>query len=1107
MLGLALRSLRHYRRSAIAVAAGIALATAVMTGSLLVGDSVILSLRERALARLGKALWALTTPGVFRAELAREVTEAPSLRSHRVVAAALIVQTGSARNAATDAVVPGVSVLGVDGGFARFAPVSAPPPGHAVASQALARDLALRTGDDLLVTIGRPQNAPGAGLFTQTAFSETTRTARLTVDRVVPDSAGGGFSLEPGLSVPRSVFVDREWLAETLGRAGMANAIVLDGGSSEDFGPHLAEALRASCRIEDTGLSIAPQKGGWLVRSARLTLPESQATAAEEAAHDVGARASRTSVFLATTLRDRRTGRSAAYAVVAAVGTPSGQTAVPSGEAAMNAWAAEDLGARPGDTIGIDVLEPAADGSYTTRSRSVRLARVLPMQGPGADSALPPVFAGISDAARMGDWNPPFPVDRSRVTLRDERYWEQYRAAPRLYLHLDALRSMWQSGPLGQGADWVTGVRVVAPPGGGVEAYRQALTRRLDPADAGLVFKPVRRQALEAAQGSTEFGGLFLGMGMFLVAAGAWMAGALMRLMAERRASQAGLMLACGFTPAETVRLAAAEGAILSAAGAPVGGLLGVAYGAGICHGLATWWSGAIGGESFRFHLSLPSLAIGVVSGLIVGLLSTVLGARTLPRLPILQLLAGSTALGASGERRRGRPALLLAGLLLAAVGLAAACAAGAAPATAGFFGIGALLLVAALPACDLALIAARRRRPPAPTFLLLALRNASVQRGHSLLAFGLTACAAFVLVTVAANVRDFSRFDVRQRSSGAGGYSLIATTTLPVPYDIGTATGRARLGFSPDDEPLLSQSTVVSFLLSPGDDASCLNPARPVAPRLLGVPERMIDRGGFRVATAAASHAANPWELLRGRPASGATPAFGDAETLEWVLKSGLGQVYQARAGDRPLPVRFVGAVSSSIFASELLVSEASFRAAFPAVSQPRYFLIETPRGKEDEVAAALRRNLAGQGVEVRTTREKLNALIGVQNAYLSAFLALGGLGLALGTLGLAAALARSAQARRKEFAAMSALGLTAGEISRTLVLEHTALLLTGLAWGAVAALLAVAPHLRSAEAAPNWAATGLMLALVGAVGLGGCAWAGRAALRGELAPALRSE
>ncbi len=54
MLTYILNSLRHYWRIHIAVALGVAAATAVLTGALLVGDSVRGSLRALTLDRLGR---------------------------------------------------------------------------------------------------------------------------------------------------------------------------------------------------------------------------------------------------------------------------------------------------------------------------------------------------------------------------------------------------------------------------------------------------------------------------------------------------------------------------------------------------------------------------------------------------------------------------------------------------------------------------------------------------------------------------------------------------------------------------------------------------------------------------------------------------------------------------------------------------------------------------------------------------------------------------------------------------------------------------------------------------------------------------------------------
>src|SRR3954470_24657087 len=80
------KSLAHHWRIHAAVALGVAAATAVLTGALLIGDSVRGSLRHLVLDRLGITDDLLIVDQFLRAELASELNE--SWRGNRSAAAA-----------------------------------------------------------------------------------------------------------------------------------------------------------------------------------------------------------------------------------------------------------------------------------------------------------------------------------------------------------------------------------------------------------------------------------------------------------------------------------------------------------------------------------------------------------------------------------------------------------------------------------------------------------------------------------------------------------------------------------------------------------------------------------------------------------------------------------------------------------------------------------------------------------------------------------------------------------------------------------------------------------------------------------------------------------
>src|SRR3954470_22636383 len=76
------KSLAHHWRIHAAVALGVAAATAVLTGALVIGDSVRGSLRHLVLDRLGQIDQMLVVDRFFRQQLAAELAAQPEFKRH-----------------------------------------------------------------------------------------------------------------------------------------------------------------------------------------------------------------------------------------------------------------------------------------------------------------------------------------------------------------------------------------------------------------------------------------------------------------------------------------------------------------------------------------------------------------------------------------------------------------------------------------------------------------------------------------------------------------------------------------------------------------------------------------------------------------------------------------------------------------------------------------------------------------------------------------------------------------------------------------------------------------------------------------------------------------
>src|SRR5688500_5227503 len=113
---LLVRSLRFHWRIHLAVALGVAAAAAVLTGALLVGDSVRGSLRHLVLDRLGRIDELLIADHFFREELASEV---PLVGDGSASVPAILFPSGTVELAAESGRrrAGGVMVVGSDAGF------------------------------------------------------------------------------------------------------------------------------------------------------------------------------------------------------------------------------------------------------------------------------------------------------------------------------------------------------------------------------------------------------------------------------------------------------------------------------------------------------------------------------------------------------------------------------------------------------------------------------------------------------------------------------------------------------------------------------------------------------------------------------------------------------------------------------------------------------------------------------------------------------------------------------------------------------------------------------------------------------------------------------
>ncbi|NOX53692.1 MAG: ABC transporter permease [Planctomycetes bacterium] len=1192
------QSVLYYWRMHLAVFLGVLAGAAAITGALIVGDTVRYSLRQMTVERLGRIDHVLASHRFFREQLAEDLQKLPDFAKRFSRVAPAVWLTGSLERSGGGRVgrdqsfrrVGGVNVWGVDERLwqlTRHGDLQPPRGDEVLLSARAAAELDAAAGDSVTLWVQLPASVPRDTLLgggDKPVSAELT----LTVRGVIPEDVGvGRLDLKPSQQIPKSAFVSLATLQHALGlseqrpsrrnpegRPARVNTLLVSakteddasGPNAEDAAHHLTALLSRVLQLADLRLKLRPiaERHYLSLESERLYLEDPLANAGELAAETVGLPTSPVLVYLANELANAKSPEHhySMYSIIAGVVFEDlppfgpfrfvglGRPPSDSSEIVINEWLAKDLNLHVGDTVRVRYYEVGSRGELPEKEREFTVAGILALDGtPADDRHFTPEVKGITDVDDVAGWDQPFPMKLDRITDRDEQYWDRYRATPKAFVRLETAVDLW-----GNRYGRLTSLRIAVPRRQSLErvatGFSKTLIQNVYLPAVDLAFDPVKYNGLQAASGTTDFAGLFIGFSFFLILSAVILIGLLFRLGIERRGRSIGLLAAVGLTPQQVRWLFLAEGLLVVGVGGLVGQAAAVGYAALMVHGLKTWWVGAIGTRFLFLDVEPLTLVIGFVISVSVAAAAIVWSFRGLRTLSTRELLAGTTdpMLTRAAQRRRGRRAgqIAAASLVVAAV-LSLAALLGLVPASEAFEGlswqvvtffiVGICMLTASLSGLSAWLDSDRVfavRGAGLTALARMGLRNAARHRQRSVLSTGLIASAAFVIVAVAAGHRN-PAVEAPDLNSGNGGFLFVAESAVPILYDMNSPEGREKLDLtfadnSPEAE-ILRKMFVVPFRMKPGENASCLNIFQTRQPTILGVPHEMIERGGFKFAN---TRADNPWKLLEANPGDGTVPVLGDMNTLMYSLHKGIGDTLDVGPGGaKPKKLKIVGMLDGSVFQGVLLMSEANFVRLFPEQAGYRYFLIGDrrfegagttkgdsrvdPTGSaaglaltEDEAArllVLLETRLAPYGFDAERVVDRLADFLAVQNTYLSTFQALGGLGLLLGTIGLATVMLRNVLERRSELALLRATGFVRSQIGTLVLWENAALLAWGLGAGTVSALLAMTPHLTSIGADVPWVSGALTLLAVFLVGMLAALAAVREATRLPVVESLRRE
>ncbi|PHS14833.1 MAG: hypothetical protein COA78_05475 [Blastopirellula sp.] len=263
---LVFRSLTHHRKIHFSVALGVIAATAVLTGALLVGDSVRGSLRDLALDRLGQIDSVILADRFFAEQTVAEMQANAQFQDKFSSALPVIYLQGTLEKKDSENDLTrragSVAVLGIDSDFWETGDVEGLDSttlneDEIILNEPLAEELQAKVGDQITLRLPTGNDVPADSPLGK-KNDRTRSLPRLIVKAVIPAEGLGRFGLHPSQQLPMNAFVSRTRLQKALKQEDKVNAVFVTANDSEKFVASGRDILKQTFQptLEDFGVNI-----------------------------------------------------------------------------------------------------------------------------------------------------------------------------------------------------------------------------------------------------------------------------------------------------------------------------------------------------------------------------------------------------------------------------------------------------------------------------------------------------------------------------------------------------------------------------------------------------------------------------------------------------------------------------------------------------------------------------------------------------------------------------------------------------------------------------------------------------------------------------------
>ena len=985
------------------VALGILISVAVITGSLVIGDSVRTSLIKNVNERLGD-----TETVIFanQSYLSESFCNNPLFESS---AKGVLLTKGfiSYNGILTPVMVWGVNDINIDAG-------------DALINNPLFKELGIKTGEALVLRLPAQGLVPSGSMFVTENY---TSSLRLNFRDILSPENGGNISLKNEQILPFNIFVNRSALAREMKVEGKIN-LILSNKKIE------SNEIEKAWNYQTSGLSILPKKGFYEIVSDRIFIQEGVIENIVKKHPNIN----RVYSYLANSITNKS--NSIPYSFVTALDYYKNR-AIAKDEVILSDYSANRLKAKVGDLVYISYYTSKNFKTLQSDSILLRVKSIVPLSELKADTTLSANFPGLSDVESCTEWDSDLPINMDLIYPEDEKYWELYRSTPKAILPYEAIANKW-----GNAFGYATSIRITEN-----SPDLSGLTSNMFDVQ---VFHP-KEAGIYAAKNGVDFAGLFMALGFFIIISSILLMIIPVSEMIYQRKDELNLLKSLGYTRKRIRTILWYESAPVVIVAAIIGVTVGLMYTTAIMWLLGNFWKGATHTEGFSVYPNSITILIGFIIGV---LLSLFILFRVITR----QLKEKKNKIISVQTRFKFKKWLVV---IFASLTLVITLYNLFVLSSVVLFSIVGITLMITFALFGDYYISVKGKAAQNIFSEEKAIwRTLYAHKKQTLLSYFALAFGVFIVFSVGLNRQGFS--DSEELVNATGGYSLWCESSIPVYHNINTQAGKEKLNLL----DLPEHSNILQCLRFSADKANCLNLNKVSTPSVLGIDFQQLFEGPLQVQKNIYSNDGDDLLKQLKSVTDSIIPALVDATVLQWSLEKSLGDtIYYKASNGQQIGIQLAGTLPNTIFQGYILIDQHLFSQVWPNIKGSEIFLAKINNEEVPAVKTLISQAMHEYGMSVTTTNERMKQFNTVTDTYLTIFITLGGIGLLLGIMAFVIVIRKNLSTRKKEIELYSRLGFNHNKTIHILYRENIVVPIYAIITGLISAYLSVGTNYSNAN------------------------------------------